>query len=85
MQIIKNYLYNALYQIFILIVPLVTTPYLARVLGPTGIGINSYTNSVIQYFILLGSVGVSLYGNRQIAFVRENKKNCLKRSMKYFS
>lgn len=74
MQIIKNYLYNALYQIFILIVPLVTTPYLARVLGPTGIGINSYTNSVIQYFILLGSVGVSLYGNRQIAFVRENKK-----------
>ena len=74
MQIIKNYLYNAFYQIFIIIVPLITTPYLARVLGPTGVGINSYTNSVIQYFVLFGSVGVSLYGNRQVAFVRDNKQ-----------
>lgn len=74
MKVIKNYLYNAFYQIFILIVPLVTTPYLARVLGPKGVGINSYTNSIIQYFILFGSIGVSLYGNRQIAFVRDDRK-----------
>lgn len=74
MRVIKNYLYNATYQIFILLVPLITTPYLARVLGPEGVGINSYTNSIIQYFILFGSIGVNLYGNRQIAFVRENKR-----------
>ncbi|MCT3034567.1 oligosaccharide flippase family protein [Pediococcus parvulus] len=73
MQIIKNYLYNATYQIFILLVPLITTPYLARILGPTGVGINAYTNSIIQYFILFGSIGVNLYGNRQIAFVRDDK------------
>ncbi|KJW11653.1 polysaccharide biosynthesis C-terminal domain-containing protein [Levilactobacillus spicheri] len=73
MRVIKNYLYNAAYQVFILIVPLVTTPYLSRVLGPTGVGINSYTNSIIQYFILLGSIGVNLYGNREIAYVREDK------------
>lgn len=73
MQVVKNYLYNASYQIFILLVPLLTTPYLARVLGPTGVGINAFTNSVIQYFILFGSVGVNLYGNRQIAFVRDKK------------
>lgn len=74
MKVIKNYLYNAFYQIFILIVPLITTPYLARVLGPKGVGINSYTNSIIQYFILFGSIGVNLYGNRQIAFVRDSRE-----------
>lgn len=74
MKVIKNYLYNASYQVFILLVPLITTPYLARVLGPKGVGINSFTNSIIQYFILLGSIGVNLYGNRQVAFVRDDKE-----------
>jgi Membrane protein involved in the export of O-antigen and teichoic acid len=74
MKVIKNYLYNASYQVFILIVPLITTPYLARVLGPKGVGINSYTNSIIQYFILFGSIGVNLYGNRQVAFSRDDKE-----------
>lgn len=74
MKVIKNYLYNASYQVFILLVPLITTPYLARVLGPEGVGINSYTNSITQYFILFGSIGVNLYGNREIAFVRDKKE-----------
>lgn len=73
MRVVKNYLYNAFYQVFILIIPLITTPYLSRVLGPTGVGINSYTNSIIQYFILFGSIGVNLYGNRQVAFVRRDR------------
>lgn len=73
MKIIKNYLYNVFYQVFVLLVPLITMPYIARVLGPTGVGINSFTNSNTQYFILIGSIGVSLYGNRQIAYYRDNK------------
>ncbi|AYF92183.1 polysaccharide biosynthesis C-terminal domain-containing protein [Apilactobacillus bombintestini] len=74
MRIIKNFLYNASYQIFLLLVPLLTTPYLARTLGPEGVGINSYTNSIIQYFVLFGCVGTNLYANRKIAFVRDNKE-----------
>lgn len=85
MKVIKNYLYNASYQVFILLVPLITTPYLARVLGPTGVGINSYTNSVIQYFILFGSVGVNLYGNRQIAFVRDDQRKLTQTFYEIFS
>lgn len=73
MKLIKNYLWNATYQIFILIIPFITIPYTSRVLGPGGIGINSYTNSIAQYFILFGSIGVALYGNRQIAFVKDDK------------
>lgn len=78
MKVIKNYLYNAFFQVFILIIPLITIPYLARVLGPAGVGINSYTNSIVQYFVLFGSIGVNLYGNRQIAFVRDDPEELTK-------
>lgn len=72
MKVLKNYIYNASYQLLVMIVPLITTPYVNRVLGPDGIGINTYTNTIIQYFILFGGFGIALYGNREIAYVREN-------------
>lgn len=75
MKIVKNFLFNVSYQVFILLVPLVTTPYISRVLGSEGVGINAYTNSIIQYFILFGTIGINTYGNRQIAYSRGNSKN----------
>ncbi|PTM21428.1 flippase [Lactobacillus sp. PFC-70] len=72
MKVIRNYLYNAGYQLLILIVPFFTVPYIARVLGPEGVGINSYTNSLVMYFFLLGSLGTAVYGNREIAYHRDN-------------
>lgn len=72
MQVVKNYIYNASYQVFVLIVPLITTPYVSRVLGSSGVGLNAYTNSVIQYFVLLATLGVNLYGNRTIAYERDD-------------
>ena len=68
----KNYLYNLIYQVLTLILPLITTPYISRVLGATKIGIYSYTNSVVTYFILFGSLGVSLYGQREIAYIGDD-------------
>lgn len=78
MKVAKNYAYNVLYQVFILIVPLITVPYVSRVLGVTGIGINAYTNSIIQYFILFGSIGLNLYGNRTIAYYRDDQERTSK-------
>ena len=52
----KNYIYNLTYQILVTIVPLITTPYLSRVLGAESIGIYSYTLSITTYFILFGSL-----------------------------
>ena len=72
MKIVKNYLYNVGYNILILLTPLLTVPYISRVLGPTGVGINATTNSVITYFLLAGTVGITIYGNREIAFIRED-------------
>ena len=71
-SIAKNYIYNMVYQVLILILPLVTTPYLSRVLGAEGIGIYSYTYTIVTYFILFGSLGVALYGQREIAYAQEN-------------
>lgn len=74
MKVIKNYLYNAGYQLLAILLPLITAPYVSRVIGAHGIGINTATNSTIQYFILLGSIGIGLYGNREIAYLRSNKQ-----------
>lgn len=72
-SITKNYLYNLLYQVLILIVPFITTPYISRVLGVENIGIYSYTLSISAYFILFGSLGISLYGQREIAYKQNSK------------
>lgn len=71
-SITKNYIYNMIYQVLILVLPLITTPYLSRVLGAEGIGIYGYTYSIVTYFILFGSLGVAMYGQREIAYAQEN-------------
>ena len=73
-SITKNYIYNLTYQILILILPLITTPYISRVLGAENIGIFSYTVSIVTYFILFGSLGVAMYGQREIAYLQSNKE-----------
>lgn len=68
----KNYVYNTLYQILTLITPLITTPYVSRVLGTNGLGIYSYTNSIVTYFTLFAALGTASYGQREIAMHRDS-------------
>lgn len=69
-----NFLYNSIYQILIIILPLITAPYISRVLGPEGIGVYSYTYSIAYYFVLVAMLGVNNYGNRSVARVRDNQE-----------
>lgn len=71
-QIIKNYLYNMVYQVLVLILPIITIPYVSRVLGAENIGIYSYTLSIVTYFVLIGNLGMTTYGRREIAYNNEN-------------
>ncbi len=80
-KVVKNYLYNASYQIMLIVLPIITTPYVSRVLGANNVGTYSYTNSITQYFILFGCIGLNLYGQREIAYY-QNDKN--KRSVTFF-
>lgn len=70
----KNILYNTCYQILILILPLITAPYISRVLGADNIGVYSYTQAFANYFVLFSMLGVNNYGNRIIAQVRDERK-----------
>lgn len=74
MSVARNYIYNTMLQISNILIPFITIPYITRVLDPQGIGIVSYTNSIVQYFILFATLGMTLYGNRTIAYVRNNKE-----------
>jgi O-antigen/teichoic acid export membrane protein len=75
----RNFLYNAAYQIVMMAVPIVTIPYLSRVLGQDGVGVYSYTNTVAAYFVTVATLGLSSYGVREIARCgtdREARSRC---------
>ncbi|WP_254425829.1 oligosaccharide flippase family protein [Lactococcus garvieae] len=73
MKVLKNYILNSSYQLLIVIIPIITIPYISRVLGPEGIGLNTFTSAIAQYFILAGSIGITTYGNREIAYHQQDK------------
>lgn len=65
-----NILYNAVYQIFIVLVPLITVPYLSRVLGPKTYGIYSSVNNTVQFLMIFCILSVSYVGMRTISRTR---------------
>lgn len=72
MSIKKNFTYNFIYQLLILIIPLITMPYVSRIIGAEGVGIYSYVSAISNYFILFSMLGLNNYGNRSIAKVRDD-------------
>lgn len=62
------------YQILLIILPLITTPYVSRVLGSEGLGTYTYTYTIANYFVLAAMLGVKNYGNRSVAAVRDDRK-----------
>ncbi|MGN0435180.1 MAG: flippase [Wujia sp.] len=70
----KNLILSTAYQILLLITPLITAPYVSRVLTPDGVGVYSYTQSIQLYFSLVAALGTVSYGSREIARVRHDKE-----------
>lgn len=68
----RNFSYNIFYQILTAILPLATAPYIARVIGPDGVGINSYVYAMVSYFMLFAILGLNNYGNREISRCRDD-------------
>ena len=77
----KNYIYNLSYQILLLLVPLVTMPYVSRVLGDYNLGVFNFIQAMVGYFVLFGCVGLNLYGQREIAACGDD---IVKRSRVFF-
>lgn len=69
----KNYILNVSNQILSLIIPMITAPYIARVIGADGIGLYSYCDSIVSYFVLFASLGLPLYGQKEISYLQNDR------------
>ena len=70
----ENVFFNMLYQVLVTVLPVITTPYIARSLGLHSNGIHSFTESIVTYFLIFGALGTSLYGIRKVAYVRDDEE-----------
>lgn len=70
----KNYVYNLIAQVLAIILPIVTTPYVTRVLGNENLGIFNYAQSIVNYFVLFGCIGLNTYSQRQVAFYKGDRQ-----------
>lgn len=68
----RNYIYNLTYQILLILTPLITTPYLSRVLGADGVGTVSFAESIVSYFTLFATLGITTFGQREISYVQDD-------------
>lgn len=69
-----NAFLNGLKSTLNLLFPLITFPYVSRVLGVKGIGVYNYSNSIVSYFLLIAALGISTYAIREGAKYRDDKK-----------
>lgn len=68
----KNYLYNILLNISKVIFPLITAPYVSRVLEPDGVGLFNFANTYANFFSLIAAIGIPYYGIREIAKIKDD-------------
>lgn len=80
-----NFVYNIVNTISGLIFPLITYPYVFRILLADGIGQVNFFNSIISYVVLLTGLGIPLYGVREVARVRDNKDDLSKTTIEILS
>lgn len=73
-----NFIMNIILSMSAFIFPLITFPYVSRVLLPIGTGKVSFANSIIAYFALFAQLGIPTYGIRACAIVRDDKEKLTK-------
>lgn len=69
-----NYIYNLSFQVLNVILPLITAPYISRVLGASNLGVYSYADSLTGFFLLFATLGILQYGSREIARNRDDSQ-----------
>lgn len=68
-----NMILNSIKGLMSVLFPLISFPYISRVLGVDNVGKYNFTNSIISYFILLAGLGIATYAVREGARIRNNK------------
>lgn len=78
MSIKKNFAFNAVLSISQILFPIITFPYVTRVLKPEGLGSINFIDSFVQYLIIASALGIPIYGVREIAKIKHNKEQLSK-------
>ena len=80
-----NTILYTLKSIFSIVYPLITFPYISRVLSAEGVGQYSFSNSVVSYFLLIAALGTSTYAIREGAKIRDDREKFQKFAQEIFS
>lgn len=80
----KNYILNTILLLANVLCPLVTFPYVSRILLPSGTGRLSFATSIVSYFLLLAQLGIPTYAIRELAKVRDDKEKLSKTTKELF-
>lgn len=83
-SVFYNFIMNVILTVSSFIFPLITFPYVSRILLPEGTGKVSFAASVVNYFLLLAQLGIPTYGIRACAKVRDNKEALNKTAQEIF-
>ncbi|MCQ2794900.1 MAG: flippase [Bacilli bacterium] len=70
----RNFIFNIIYQVLVVLTPLITAPYIARVLGANNIGQFSFAYTLVSYFVIFAYLGFENYAQRAIAEVQDDKE-----------
>ncbi|MDD5016800.1 MAG: oligosaccharide flippase family protein [Eubacteriales bacterium] len=84
-RIAKNYIYNLIYNALNIIVPMITVPYVTRIILPAQMGMFSTAQSIFTIVTIAAQFGVLIYGTRSIAMAHEDKMVMLDRFRHIFS
>lgn len=68
-----NFIYNILLNVLNVLFPLITAPYVARVLLPENVGLYNFANTYAAYFALVAALGIPTYGIREVAKCRDSR------------
>lgn len=80
-----NALLNSLQTILSLIFPLITFPYASRILSVDGMGKFNFSNSIVSYFSLIASLGISTFAIREGAKYRDDREKISKFASRVFT
>lgn len=69
-----NYIFHLSYQILTIILPIITAPYISRVLKPEGVGQYNYATTCGLVYIMVAALGTGVYGVREISYIREDRE-----------